>query len=447
MPAEAAQTAPAAQTADTVVHTSNPAHLLPNPSNIHVPHPHVHVPHPHLTTTSTIEQKVQELCTEKYAENSYDDLPELSDLIEQTPGGTAQSSRAIRKQLKYGGVHQQKRALTVLEGLVEMGSKEYQRKFADERLVERIKYIANSVTSDAGVRRKLMLILLSWRRHFMHEPSMALVTSLYGQCGGIDHTATLYEARKDRAVERERAGRDSSLAHDYVRPGITSVQGTIEKARSDASLLLAAMIDAQKRSVPILEDYAVQGHVDEVLTVQKELVKYIHAVNDEEHLNSLVLANDMIVDVLQRLQVASLGGKLATHSLGTEPPATQNIIEQAVRRLSIVPEQDDGEVEPSMRSPGLSRQIDASLVANSGFTSSAPSRAPVEDYDTDSDADELDMEAVARNTRATEGVTDEAPAGDSHAMSSMPFLGKSTAASTSHPGAAPAIVGTLDRTP
>lgn len=313
--------------------------------------------------------------------------------------------------------------------------------------MERIKYIANSVTSDAGVRRKLMLILLSWRRHFMHEPSMALVTSLYGQCGGIDHTATLYAARKDRAEQRVRAGRESSLARDYVRPGITSVQGSIEKARNDANLLLAAMIDAQRHSVPILEDYAVQGHVDEVLTVQKELVKYIHAVNDEEHLNSLVQANDMIVDVLQRLQVASTGGKLATHPLGTEPPSTLNIIEQAVRRLSIVPEQADREAEPSSRTPALSQQIDVSLVANSGFTTSAPSRAPVEDYDTDSDADELDMDTVARNTRAAEGVMDAAPPTSSALpASSMPFLGKATATSSSHPGAAPAIVGTLDRT-
>ncbi|KAI3624002.1 hypothetical protein CBS14141_002430 [Malassezia furfur] len=371
-----------------------------------------------------------------YAENSYDDLAELSDLIEQTPNGTAQSSRAIRKQLKYGNVHQQKRALTVLED-----------HFADERLVERIKYIANSVTSDAGVRRKLMLILLSWRRHFMHDPTMALVTSLYGQCGGIDHTATLYAARKDRAEERVRAGRESSLARDYVRPGITSVQGTIEKARNDANLLLAAMVDAQRHSVPILEDYAVQGHVDEVLTVQKELVKYIHAVNDEEHLNSLVQANDMIVDVLQRLQVASTGGKLSTHPLGTEPPATQNIIAQAVRRLSIVVEQADGEAEPSNRLPELSRQIDASLVANSGFTTSAPSRAPMEDYDTDSDADELDMDVVAQNTRAAKGVMDtQPPASSDVPASSVPFLGKATAAGTSHPGAAPAIVGTLHPT-
>ena len=55
------------------------------------------------------------------------------------------------------------------------------------------------------------------------------------------------------------------------------------------------------------------------------------------------------------------------------------------------------------------------------------------------------MDVVARNTRAAEGVMDTQPPASSDAQaSSVPFLGKATAVGTSHPGAAPAIVGTLD---
>lgn len=84
---------------------------------------------------------------------------------------------------------------------------------------------------------------------------------------------------------------------------MTSVGGTIEIAERESEALLAAMVNAQRRGTSVLEDTEVHKHVSNVLVEQKEVVKYIHAVSDEEQLNMLVHANDQIVDVLQRLQV------------------------------------------------------------------------------------------------------------------------------------------------
>lgn len=90
--------------------------------------------------------------------------------------------------------------------------------FADFKLVERIKYIANSVTSDAGVRRKLMLILLSWRRHFTHDPSMVYVTSLYSQCGGVDRVPLVQTVGRGAPHEEHHTGvhpdAGSALTHN-----------------------------------------------------------------------------------------------------------------------------------------------------------------------------------------------------------------------------------------
>lgn len=378
-------------------------------------------------------------------------LPELSDLVERTENGISCASRAIRKQLKCGNVHQQKRALTVLEGLVEMGSKTFQRRFlgadagrfADEKLTERIKYIAYSVTSDAGVRRKLMLILLSWRRHFMHDPSMVKVTSLYGQCGGIDHTALIRGTKEDDAAAAQHAQHHTTVPPQpvskvrvWLTQDMTSVHGTIERAKAESNALLEAMIDAQARSTPILEDELVQALVSNVLVMQKEVVKYIHSVNDEEYLSMLVQTNDVIVDVLQRLQLASSGEPVQKHALGTEAPLREDIIDQAVNRLTVIVEQAHSEPEGLNTFPTLSSQVDASLVANSGFTSSAPSRAPREDYDTDSDADEMDMDVVAQNTRATQDTS-------SITADRMPFMGEAVQSDVKHSGAAPAIPNAL----
>ena len=63
--------------------------------------------------------------------------------------------------------------------------------FANPELVSAFKSIAFSMSMDGGVRRTLMLMLLSWHRHFMRDPTMLYVASLYGQCGGVERTPAL----------------------------------------------------------------------------------------------------------------------------------------------------------------------------------------------------------------------------------------------------------------
>jgi len=81
------------------------------------------------------------------------------------------------------------------------------------------------------------------------------------------------------------------------------VDGTIESTNGETSDLLAAMVNAKQRNVPLLEDATVRTHTMTVLELQKSIVRFIHTVNDEDYLSRLVLANDKIVDVLQRLQM------------------------------------------------------------------------------------------------------------------------------------------------
>ena len=63
--------------------------------------------------------------------------------------------------------------------------------FATTDLCRSLVSTARSLATDNGVRRKLMLILLSWHRHFMRDPSMTVASSLYGLCGGVDRKPAL----------------------------------------------------------------------------------------------------------------------------------------------------------------------------------------------------------------------------------------------------------------
>ena len=68
---------------------------------------------------SSITDWVEILTSERYTEDSLDGVTELMESIRlQGYEGVTESSRAIRKKLKYGNVHRQIRALTVRRPVV-----------------------------------------------------------------------------------------------------------------------------------------------------------------------------------------------------------------------------------------------------------------------------------------------------------------------------------------
>lgn len=113
---------------------------------------------------SSITDWVEILTSERYTEDSLDGITELMESIRlQGFEGVTESSRAIRKKLKYGNVHRQIRALTVsslvklelfrfsfvafqiLLALSENGTKGYQHSFANQQLVQRLRDMATDV--------------------------------------------------------------------------------------------------------------------------------------------------------------------------------------------------------------------------------------------------------------------------------------------------------------
>ena len=56
--------------------------------------------------------------------------------------------------------------------------------FADGHLTDAFKNIANDPNADKRVKKKLILVLASWRDQFSSDPSMTLVAGLYKQCRG-----------------------------------------------------------------------------------------------------------------------------------------------------------------------------------------------------------------------------------------------------------------------
>ena len=114
-------------------------------------------PKPH----SSITDWVEVLSSDRYDELSLDGIPELVDSInlqgsqgttvsvipaDRTCAEEQEAARAIRKKLKYGNVHRQIRALVILRALTDNGSKGFNRNWANEQIVDRLKEMANDVS-------------------------------------------------------------------------------------------------------------------------------------------------------------------------------------------------------------------------------------------------------------------------------------------------------------
>ena len=93
--------------------------------------------------------------------------------------GPAEAARAIRKKLKYGNVHRQLRALTLLDGLIQNAGSRFQRTFVDEPLLERLRVCATSDLSDQQVRIRCKVLFGGWAREYSKTPGLERIAGLY----------------------------------------------------------------------------------------------------------------------------------------------------------------------------------------------------------------------------------------------------------------------------
>lgn len=145
---------------------------------------------PYSAVTATIEN----LTAEDHPEDDLSGIVELIEAIKLQASGPTEAARAIRKKLKYGSVHRQLRALVLLDGLIQNAGPRFQRAFADEPLLERLRVCGSSDLSDPAVRAKCRELFGQWAQ--------------YGKTPGLERIARLNKVNTppptQRCEERER---------------------------------------------------------------------------------------------------------------------------------------------------------------------------------------------------------------------------------------------------
>lgn len=142
---------------------------------------------------------VENLTSESYEEEDLSGIPDLVEVIKLQASGPTEAARAIRKKLKYGNVHRQIRALVLLDGLIQNACTHFQRAFADEPLLERLRVCGTSDLSDPAVKAKCRELFRSW--------------SQYGSINGLERIARLHKVCNSFAVlKRLRAATATTTA-------------------------------------------------------------------------------------------------------------------------------------------------------------------------------------------------------------------------------------------
>jgi len=128
---------------------------------------------------SAVTVAVESLTSEQYEEDDLSGIPDLVEAIKLQATGPAEAARAIRKKLKYGNVHRQIRALTILDGLIQNAGPRFQRTFADEMLLERLRVCGTSDLSDPLVKMKCKELFRQWAAEYKNTRGLEQVAALY----------------------------------------------------------------------------------------------------------------------------------------------------------------------------------------------------------------------------------------------------------------------------
>ncbi|KAG6110441.1 hypothetical protein E4U13_005381 [Claviceps humidiphila] len=148
-----------------------------------------HSKKPYSAVTVTIENLTAESCPLE----DLSGVPDLVEVIKLQATGPIEAARAIRKKLKYGTVHRQIRALVLLDALIQNAGSTFQRSFADESLLERLRVCGTSDLSNQAVRNKCADLFYEWAK--------------YAKTPGLERVARLHRELPKRkvAITQERS--------------------------------------------------------------------------------------------------------------------------------------------------------------------------------------------------------------------------------------------------
>ncbi|KAM0331463.1 hypothetical protein ACHAQA_003139 [Verticillium albo-atrum] len=408
---------------------------------------------------SAVTAYVERLTSESYEEDDLSGIIDLVEVIKLQSTGPTEAARAIRKKLKYGNAHRQLRALAILDGLILNAGPRFQRTFADEPLLERLRVCGTSDLSDPDVRKKCRVLFAGWadykgtpgleriaklhtelpkRKQAMTQERSKAVRETENPFGEDDEDNDRQSSPTGRAGESSKApyGKPASTVNSFSHTkssstsGSTSffgsskdksknkdkdkkgkkkpfnleaekenMKGDIAEASIATTNLNNALQSINREKERISDNALAVQRFEECKKLRRKILRYIHHVESEQWLGSLLHANDDLV--LSLMTFEQLDRSIDADSDSDDELAEQaHLYRMATEKGKTTTAHDApdlsglnlGASPPRSHAPprpgASSKPASASPVAATG--PAKPPRPPVQQYDDDEDDDDDD---------------------------------------------------------
>ncbi|CEO60494.1 Putative VHS domain protein [Penicillium brasilianum] len=287
---------------------------------------------------SAVTVQIEVLTSEQYEVEDSSGIVDLVEVVRIQASGPTEASRALRKKLKYGNLHRQLRALTILDFLIQNAGERFLRDFADEPLLERLRIAATDPVSDPLVKQKCKQLFAQWAVTYKDTPGMAKITALYKQLPkrkqpatqakakvlreGSNHNdppmghtvtisagngpSTMLSSPKLKPKSKEKK-RDKKLSISTSRFNMERERPQILETIASASVASTNLLNSLKlvnRETTRVSDDAECSHRFEICKkLRHQILRYIQQIESEEFLGGLIHANEELVTALMAFEV------------------------------------------------------------------------------------------------------------------------------------------------
>lgn len=241
---------------------------------------------------------------------------------------------------KYGNLHRQLRALTILDFLVQNAGDRFLREFADEALLERLRIAATDSVSDPLVKQKCKQIFGQWAATLKDTPGMARVTALYKQVPKRKQPATQAKAKvlregsaansneppmghvvsvsagtgpstvltspkqksKSKKVKKDKKLLSGNRRFDLEKERPEILQALAASSVASTNLLNALKL-VNRETHRVSEDAECISRFEMCKQLRHGILRYIQYIETEEFLGGLIHANEELVDALMAFEV------------------------------------------------------------------------------------------------------------------------------------------------
>ncbi|KAK5113265.1 hypothetical protein LTR62_003602 [Meristemomyces frigidus] len=195
---------------------------------------------------TAITVQIDRLTSEQYEEDDVGGIIDLVEVIRIQQSGPTEAARALRKKLKYGSPHRQIRALVILDGLIQNAGSRFQRAFADEALLERLRLMPREDTVDPTVRKKCQTLFIQWANAYKGTPGLESIAGLYKEL-----PKTQRPAAARQKVLQETESHDSDAESPFDAPEPVPAPAPQSHATPSHRPLVASAVNAPHRPVTL----------------------------------------------------------------------------------------------------------------------------------------------------------------------------------------------------